>query len=132
MRMQFYHCLIVVMLPYFVTAFIVDLCQIGASTGMAVGCIAASTVAGTIPCAIGAAFTFGISCFAGIATKIAIEGGCVGGKAILSKGKEIYRFYRYLVKLNYFDYLRGHSHTTLTSIWLFLTTYLPSFTASAL
>ena len=104
MRMQFYQFLIVVILPYSATpSYVQGVCRIGGATGMAVGCGTASTVAGVFPCAVGGAFTFGASCLAGIATTLAIQGGCAGGNAVLREGKEYYRLYRYLVKLKYFD-----------------------------
>ena len=89
MRMQFYQCLIVVILPYFAIACDVDACKIGTSAGMAVGCSAAATTAGALTCGIGAAFTFGTSCLAGLAILAGIAGGCSLAGAGLSKGKEI-------------------------------------------
>ena len=89
MRMQFYQCLIVVILPYFAIACDVDACKIGTSAGMAVGCAAAATTAGAVACGVGAAFTFGTSCLAGIALGAAISGGCSAGGDALAKGKEI-------------------------------------------
>ena len=104
MRMKFYHCLIVVILPYFATATVTEtLCTISTSTGMAIGCSVGSSVTGLVTCIAGAPFTYGASCIAGIAASAAISGGCAIGKAVLPKGKEYYRFYRYLLKLNYFD-----------------------------
>ena len=104
MRMQFYHCLIVVILPYLVTATVTEtLCRIGTSTGMAIGCSVASSATGLISCIVGGVPTYGASCIAGMAASAAISGGCVAGRAVLPKGKEYYRFYCYLVKLNYFD-----------------------------
>ena len=103
MRMKFYHCLIVVILPYLVTATVTEtLCTIGTSTGMAIGCSVAPGVTGLIATAA-APFTYGVSTIAGFAASAAISGGCAIGKAVLPKGKEYYRFYHYLVKLNYFD-----------------------------
>ena len=103
MRMQFYHCLIVVILPYFATATDkATLCRTGTSTGMAIGCNGAGLLAPVIGTALLPA-TFGISAVAGVVASASIYGGCAVGNALLRKGKEYYRFYRYLVKLNYFD-----------------------------
>ena len=46
MRMQFYQCLILVILPYFAIACDEDLCQIGTSAGFAVGCTVATGTVG--------------------------------------------------------------------------------------
>ena len=105
MRLQFYQFLIVVILPYSATLSNVGVgvCRIWGATGMAISCGAGSYIAGTATCVVGAPLTMGASCLAGIATTLAIQGGCAGGNAIWREGKEYYRFYRYLVKLNYFD-----------------------------
>ena len=88
MRMQFYQCLIVVILPYFATACDVDACKIGTSTGVAVGCSAAATTVGAVTCGVGAAFTFGTSCLVGLAAGAGIAGLCAVETYALSKGKE--------------------------------------------
>ena len=91
MRMQIYHCLIVAILPHLATACDVDACKIGTSTGLAIGCTAASTVAGVgtgLACTVGAIFTFGISCAVGVGVTAAIAGGCAGASDAISKGKE--------------------------------------------
>ena len=89
MRMQFYQCLIVVILPYFAIACDVDACKIGTSAGVAVGCSVAAITAGALTCGVGAVFTFGTSCLAGLAIAAGIAGGCSVGGDALAKGKEI-------------------------------------------
>ena len=88
--MHLYQCLILVILPYFATAACdVDDCKIGASTGLAVGCAVTATTVGAAACGIGAAFTLGASCVAGLFVAAAIEGGCAAADVAIEKGKEI-------------------------------------------
>ena len=92
MRMQFYQCLIVVILPYFVIASDADNCKMATSTGFAIGCTAATTLAGVgtgLACTVGAVFTFGASCAVALVGTAAIGGGCAAGGYAASKGKEI-------------------------------------------
>ena len=84
MRVQFYQCLIVVILPYFAIACDEDLCQIGTSAGYAVGCTVAT---GTVGLASAAGGPVGI--LAGLAVSAVIAGTCSAGDKAAQKGKEI-------------------------------------------
>lgn len=90
MKMHLYQCLILAVLPYFATAACdVDDCNIGASTGLAVGCSVVGVTVGAYACGVGAFFTFGASCLAGLVAAIVIEGGCSAADTAIGKGKEI-------------------------------------------
>ena len=99
-------CLIVVILPHFATACDVDACQIGTSTGMAVGCTAATTfggVAAGLGCTVGAVFTFGASCALTIGATALIGGGCALASHGFSEGKGIIQISSFSSKAELFE-----------------------------